>query len=215
MSSAARDLAETLAMFVAALLLGASVISLAAALGLNPQYYGAASQAFLLAYTLILIRALKSRSRDYGFTLTRERVIEAFLVSLVTSTPLTYAATFLAEGEETPVELPENPLLMLTLTLLVAPICEEAFFRGLLEGHLLLRGRRRLAVALPAALFSLTHAVPFSQASPQLLLLVLLAALVLGLIAGYYRAKTDSLTPSIIAHATFNLTGYLAALLTA
>ena len=215
MSSAARDLAETLAMFVTALLLGAAVISLAAALGLDPQYYGAASQAFLLAYTLLLIRALKGRPRDYGFTLTRERIIEALLVSLAVSTPLTYAATILGRGQETPVELPENPLLMLVLTLAVAPICEEALFRGLLEGHLLLKRRRRLAIALPAALFSLTHAIPFSQASPQLLLLVLLTALVLGLIAGYYRAETGSLTPSIIAHAAFNLTGYLAALLTA
>ena len=85
---------------------------------------------------------------------------------------------------------------------LVAPLVEEYIFRGLGMGCMLERGWNPiLAVLITSILFALIH----TQYFPSALLLTLIS----GLIFGYLRLFSGSLTLPLIAHALFNLTVYL------
>jgi CAAX protease family protein len=85
------------------------------------------------------------------------------------------------------------------VVVLVAPVGEEAFFRGFLYQGL----RRRMpvwgAATLSAAVFGLVHVYP--------LLIPALFVVGLGLALLYERQR--SLLAPIVAHATFNLLGFL------
>jgi uncharacterized protein len=83
---------------------------------------------------------------------------------------------------------------MLALTVLLAPLCEEVAFRGYLQSALRLRMSDGAAVALGALLFAALHLNPV--AFPGLLLL--------GALFGWLAARTGSIWPPVIAHATNN-----------
>jgi len=77
---------------------------------------------------------------------------------------------------------------------LLAPLAEEAFFRGFIFRRLAQRYRIGIAVALSAAIFGLAHLIP----------LIMLPIFGLGvLLASIVRAR-KSIVPSIFAHMTFN-----------
>jgi membrane protease YdiL (CAAX protease family) len=79
----------------------------------------------------------------------------------------------------------------------VAPIAEEAFFRGLLQTFLAGVVRSRwLAIGLTAVAFGIVH---FSQ--PH----VIPALIVLGLLIGYAYERTGTLVVPVLIHAGFNL----------
>ncbi|MDP2360684.1 MAG: type II CAAX endopeptidase family protein [bacterium] len=92
---------------------------------------------------------------------------------------------------------PAEALLIGASLLIVAPIMEEIFFRGLLP-WLWKRHFPRGAVAVPALLFAVSHANPW--AFPSLLLL--------GLLLGLLRERSGSLLPGILIHGAVNLLGY-------
>lgn len=78
----------------------------------------------------------------------------------------------------------------------VAPIAEELFFRGLvLEGIYRFAGRAWVAVAASAAAFGAVH-----QTQPQ----DVLPLATMGLILGYVRVRHGSIEACIVAHALFN-----------
>ncbi len=85
-------------------------------------------------------------------------------------------------------------------TVLVAPLCEEIVFRGLILGALKGNMPRIAAILLSALAFSLIH-LP----SP----IALGYTFVLGLILGFVFYYTKSLLPCILAHTLFNATNYL------
>lgn len=76
-----------------------------------------------------------------------------------------------------------------------APIGEELFFRGWLQGLLGRRFGRTVSIATVALLFSFTHLDPVG----------FLPRVELGLLFGLMRAWTGSLYPSMAAHAAHNL----------
>ena len=96
-----------------------------------------------------------------------------------------------------------------------ASICEEVFTRGLLQGFLspltkygftlLKRWRLSLPVLFSGLFFGMMHIVAIDKLGPP----VILFTSALGIIAGYYREKTESLIPAIIIHALFNIGGML------
>lgn len=104
---------------------------------------------------------------------------------------------------------------LVTLGLLVfsavvlAPLLEEALFRGLVQTVLLeasgARGRRWLVVVTAASPFALVHgsSVPW-QALPGLF--------VLGVVLGWLYERTGSLLSCVVAHAGFNALNVAAAL---
>ncbi len=95
---------------------------------------------------------------------------------------------------------------ILVSALMLAPVLEEAMFRGLIQTTLLELGgrhKRWSVVVIVAAWFALIHlGVPW-QALPVLF--------VLGLILGWLYERTGSLLPSVLVHVGFNAfnVGYL------
>ncbi len=83
---------------------------------------------------------------------------------------------------------------------LFVPLCEELLFRGLGFAAI-----DRFAVPITATAFAIAHGLP------ELLPPVFIA----GLVLGELRRRTESLWPGVTAHATVNLIGIIAAVLTA
>ena len=92
-------------------------------------------------------------------------------------------------------------VLALLVTAVAAPLCEEAFFRGML--FRLLWGRLPLwaAVGLSAIAFGLAHA------SPAVSLALLPAFTYMGVVLALVYAKTGSLTNTVLLHALNNAVG--------
>jgi uncharacterized protein len=92
---------------------------------------------------------------------------------------------------------------------IVAPVCEELLFRGLLLRALRRRMSPALAVGVQALVFALAH----PALSPHLGDLVVVPALfLLGTVSGVAAVATDDLSASILMHIGFNLVTTLAAL---
>lgn len=85
-------------------------------------------------------------------------------------------------------------------TVLIAPVCEETIFRGLVltifDGKL----PKWLGILLSALVFALIH-LP----SP----IAFIYTLTLGVVLGFLRYRTKSLVPCVLAHIIFNATNYL------
>jgi membrane protease YdiL (CAAX protease family) len=112
---------------------------------------------------------------------------------------------------------PGMDLLRLILTVWVlASICEEVFYRGLLQGFLdplrvhgftLFRRYLSLPVVVCALGFGLGHLILLGRMGAPMVGFIVVNATVLGLLAGYFREATGSIVPAIAVHMTFNVVG--------
>ena len=81
----------------------------------------------------------------------------------------------------------------------IAPLTEEAVFRGLILGGLLRRYSAPTAILVSAVLFALWHRNPYQ----------FVTAFYLGLLGGWIYVRTRSLWPCVILHALTNLNSTL------
>jgi membrane protease YdiL (CAAX protease family) len=95
----------------------------------------------------------------------------------------------------------------MTVTILFAvvgaPIVEELFFRGLLQGALAHRYGPRTALWVQAGIFGVCHyqfGMPFST-----VVLTVVPIACVGLVLGSLRWRYDRLAPGMIAHALCNV----------
>ena len=95
-------------------------------------------------------------------------------------------------------------VLALLVTAVAAPLCEEAFFRGMLFRLLWARLPLWVAVAVSALAFGLAHA------SPAVSLALLPVFTYLGIVLALVYAKTGSLTNTVLLHALNNAVGTVA-----
>ncbi len=156
----------------------------------------------------VLAAAVTGSLDKLGLSLDLPLSIIAFVIAVSAGLPLAYLAARLA-GDYEPSFIPEDPRERIVLALVFAPLGEELLFRGLLEGQLLGILDLWMAVAIPALLFSLVHAIPFSGSPRAFLYTLLASALLIGLLAGYLRAISGSLLPAVAVHAGFNFAGNL------
>jgi hypothetical protein len=98
-------------------------------------------------------------------------------------------------------------VILVVTAIVVAPVVEELFFRGLLLRALQRRVSAPLAVAIAALAFGLTHLLFDFGAGA-----VLPALIGLGLLSGCLAVRTGNLSRSILLHAGFNLVAVLAVL---
>jgi len=82
-------------------------------------------------------------------------------------------------------------------TVVVGPICEEAFHRGWLLTGLRARYSTRKAIVVSAAVFALFHLNPWQA----------VIAFPIGILFAWLVVRTGSLGPSILGHAVANATG--------
>ena len=98
-----------------------------------------------------------------------------------------------------------------------ASICEEVFTRGLIQGflsplkHIGIKISKyffSLPVIVGAIFFGAMHLMLLSMGvNTSIVLNIVIFGIILGLIAGYYKEKSNSLVPAIIVHACFNIGG--------
>lgn len=83
------------------------------------------------------------------------------------------------------------------ITIVRAPVVEELFFRGLVQGAFMRRIGATPALFVTALIFCGIHASNEGPIAP----LVLFAP---ALVFGYLRLRTKRLAPGMVAHASFN-----------
>lgn len=88
--------------------------------------------------------------------------------------------------------------------ILIAPVIEETFFRGLVLPSIIgmLRGGRWIAVAISALLFAVLHLLAVTTVAQAIVVGV--GTLLVGLGAGSLAVLTGRLGPAIVAHVVFN-----------
>ncbi len=89
---------------------------------------------------------------------------------------------------------PIDVILMFILVVIMAPLVEELFYRGLFMGALRQRLSDTMSIVLSGIVFAAVHFQPLQF--PGLL--------VFGLILGYLRVRYDRLGPAWAAHLSFN-----------
>jgi membrane protease YdiL (CAAX protease family) len=99
--------------------------------------------------------------------------------------------------------LAQSGLASFVVLVVVAPLTEEALFRGLMMNGFLSRFSPGKAIVVNAVLFSVFHLNPYQMAN----------AFVLGLLLAWLRVRTGSLLPCILLHAMANGVAFVAALL--
>ena len=100
-----------------------------------------------------------------------------------------------------------------------ASIAEEVLTRGLIQGHLkplagkgltVSDARISVPVLIGALFFGLMHIAMVTLGVDIVsVAATVVSAFIVGIIAGYYCEKTESLAPAILVHMLFNVTGSL------
>lgn len=165
---------------------------------------------------LIALILTKGKLRDYGFTKGKFRLTGKIFLWVIPMAILSVIG-FLASrsGEDVKGILDLSHLQSIVFVWIYASTCEEIFTRGLLQSflaplakygfNLFKRWRLSLPVLFSGLFFGMMHIVAIDKMGPP----VIVFTSILGIIAGYYREKTESLIPAIIIHALFNIGGML------
>lgn len=136
----------------------------------------------------------------------RRRLVVAVCLTLGSAVLLSYAQSFssdlvripasLVNQQSRPMEIHswDDFYLKLLMLGLLAPVCEETLFRGIIQTSLASRWGDLRAILLTAVFFALVHSATFQ---PHLYL-------VLGLLLSWIYAATGSLRIAIICHAINN-----------
>jgi len=165
---------------------------------------------------LIIIILAKGKIGEYGFTRGRFGLTGKIFLWAIPMAILSVMGFFASRsGQNVKGGLELSHLQSIIFVWIYASTCEEIFTRGLLQSFLSpLSGygfnlSKKLRLSLPVLFsglyFGMMHIVAIDRIGPP----VILFASALGIIAGYYREKTESLIPAIIIHALFNVGGML------
>lgn len=85
------------------------------------------------------------------------------------------------------------------LLVIAAPILEELLFRGIILDGLLKKYSPLISILISSLLFGIVHLNPWS----------FINGLIIGIFSGWVYFRTKSVLPSIIIHASANLSGFL------
>ncbi|MCE4620424.1 MAG: CPBP family intramembrane metalloprotease [Desulfurococcales archaeon] len=171
---------------------------------------GAASQLTFIVMSLTITVSLTNGFEYSGLRITFCCLFEALLYSGALAIVIALASMVLhMQYDYEPPFLPRRLIEAVLVAFLLAPFSEELMYRGVVEGYLLSHTSLATAILVPAILFSLMHIIPFNNAPRPVLATVLTGALLLGVIAGYYRAISNSIIPAFASHSTSNIIGFL------
>ncbi len=114
-------------------------------------------------------------------------------------------------------------LQIVVLICIYASVAEELLTRGFLQSFLaplktkgltVFRFHLSMPILIAALFFGLMHLSLLTEgASHQSVLFTIISAIVLGIIAGFYRERTGSILPAIVVHMSFNVWGLAARIL--
>lgn len=173
--------------------------------------------AMLVVSVLVMAVATRGDLARFGFRAPSELPVRQIVVwglAIGTFSTLIAAAV---PGKESAVSKELTLVQTVVFIWFWASVCEEVFVRGLVQTALaplgdhglLLAGLRISAPVVIAALFfGLMHLAQVAMgADTEKAMVIVLFAVALGLVAGYYREATGSLVPAIMVHAIANIGG--------
>ncbi len=198
-----------LAVFVPSMIIGA----LATLLSGNDVLGAVLIQVLFLVLSIVITRlALRRNCEFLGFRgVVPALMVKVFLTTLAIAVAIAYVEFYLVSthGFKSPVPgIKQNIALYIFMALILAPVCEETLFRGVLLGYMLEKQLDSwISIITSAALFSLVHLLPFSAAPIHQRIFVVSTAFMMSIIAGHLRRKTGSIIPAVITHSSFNLGG--------
>ncbi|AHL22930.1 CPBP family intramembrane glutamic endopeptidase [Thermococcus nautili] len=165
----------------------------------NPQRAGSVMQVSMLLISTAAIWLMGGPGK-FGLFQGWSFVFPAFLLGFGVSLVLNLSQ----RDAGVPEFLPEG-IGRFALLLLLAPLGEEVFNRGLVEGYLLSHGHLWSAILFSAFLFALPHWMAVEGSKGERAYTVL-GAFVIGSLAGYFFAL-GGLVPAFILHSSANFAG--------
>ena len=118
-----------------------------------------------------------------------------------------------------------NPLEFLLIVVIWSSLAEEIFIRGFVQSYLkpfeqqkikLLETQLSVPVITSALVFACMHlSLLFVEVDYYTVVFTVITTFLLGLLAGVYREKYNSITPAIITHMSFNVGGIIAGIIIA
>lgn len=178
----------------------------------------------MLLFALLLIAILsKARFSTYGFRLPRGRWFARLALLSCGISAIASLGEHTLPGEGLTFVENYSFLDQVILIWIYASVAEEVLYRGLIQGYLSpLAGRGISLGGLRLTLPVLVGAIFFGALHAMLLTVgidgstvaqIVVFAFLVGLVAGYYREKTESLIPAVVAHALANMTGSILGLI--
>jgi membrane protease YdiL (CAAX protease family) len=184
---------------------------------------GVKMQAAMLVVSLIFILALsRGKPARYGFKMPTGAQVKAALVfgsivAVITHVVMVVVWKLLPPSSGHPGVTGSSFLQIVVTVWIMASICEEVFYRGLIQSFLEPLGshglkvfgvRLSLPVIVAALLFGFMHMMLLTMGADRYLVGGIVGtAIVVGLTAGYHREKSGSLIPAILVHMLFNAYG--------
>ena len=186
-----------------------------------PMGEGFLIQISFLVLSILLILALgKGDFARYGFKIGKNiQLLRIMILGLVVGIAGTLTGSIAPDG--IPVEPDYGSFFNIIIGVwILASISEEIFTRGLIQGFLsplsifgftFLGLRISIPVLVSGLFFGLMHLGILSTGASLLsAAIIIIFAFILGIIAGYYREKTESLIPAMIVHMCGNVGGWSA-----
>ena len=179
----------------------------------------------LIALSLVAIKyMLKISLADAGF---RKPIIKLKKAKIIFSGmglgALSTILIFFTPAEGVPLVKQLNILEFLLIVVIWSSIAEEILIRGFVQSYLkpfeqqkikFLKTQFSVPVITSALVFSGMHlSLLFIEVDYYTVVFTVIATFLLGLLAGVYREKYNSITPAIIAHMSFNIGGIIAGII--
>jgi membrane protease YdiL (CAAX protease family) len=184
---------------------------------------GVMIQVAMFAVAFCLIAALsRGRLAEYGFQHAglgqlKTAFIFGSVVAVIVHVVIAIVWTLFPPAASHPALAGSSFIRTVFTVWIVASTSEEVVHRGLIQSFLkplavygvhIGRIRLSLPVIVAAVLFGVLHIMLLTMgADGRLVGGIVATAIVLGVVAGYYREKTGSLMPAILIHMLFNVYG--------
>jgi membrane protease YdiL (CAAX protease family) len=189
-----------------------AILAIVIPLALKTYQFGSFWKVLRSHWKLILGIFVLALAVDEGlFTLLYQRILDGFGVGGNAFYSLNAAVNVMTGAAAQKLNITQDAALMLYALFLVvwAPIGEELFYRGYMQGVLRKIGGFRMSALVSAAFFGIRHAthlfflwpnVPWVAAASWVA-----GAFVFGLFMSYLYEKTRSLYPTMLVHAAVNI----------
>ena len=166
--------------------------------------YASIVQVAVASIPIIYSRVAHRDLRDYGLKVTKKLLLQGVSLSIGIGTCLSLISS--------PASLTVGWVFFICF---LAPVCEEFFFRGFLQTHLMgkVRGGKRLlklnlsyGLMLTAFIFGAVHLLDIFLLDLSLLDAIISAmfAMLFGLLIGYIYQETRSILTPILMHSCLN-----------
>lgn len=189
----------------------------------HPWAFGFINHISMLVFTLVMALILsKGKLSEYGFKLpVNFQPIKMMIFGLgIGIGGATLSALIIQPLTPMSDSMMSTGFLHILLFVwLIASICEEVLYRGLIQsflsplskyGFTIIRFRISIPVLIGAFLFGVMHMMLLTMGMDfAFVLSIVILAFIMGVVAGYYREKTGSLISAIIVHIFANIGGYL------